>query len=1064
MREIRLAGQPRMLGVMNIRTGSDMIAPGEPCMDMEVKKTLKKHLKGATSTTIEMLAKRIGILPGERVILATDIGIALAATSLRAAVEFLKAAPEVSRLIDVADMRIWGEIGRRLSATSGDTASEFLQSSCQVLEAIPEHMRGQVLKLAYKQAALSANTALECFKSSSDIIRSIAQPANAAEILNICLELARHSVKHSYDLFRSAPKVLSGLTEAEAAYNVGLVDRALFLTSAFAFKSGGTAAEFFTELTQLANIAAQYRNQDGNGSRKSVDKLLDYTEAYLERSGGVALQYYKAASRVLFVAGEPSFERWTALAKKVAVQGNAASYHFMKASPQIVAELATRAGKDHRANVVAAVLEIVEEIGEKNSIAAVECFKASTLALGAATLPQFREWARRGLESSADAKRVQAYYALESKGSQQALFRIEGGLTLDSVSHTLRLYVEGLTGRSLNIAPLGSIPEETRIGDGKTIYLPSVVAEFDSEPENFRLFKVIAAHAAGQVEFNTYAADSPDILAALREVRSEFKERRAGTKEKEPRPRERATGKSKRQGKSIDFLTVLSDFPNTDLATRLFTTIENGRIDYLLRANYRGIRRDLDFVRARMMEHRPDIQKLAPELLPFELLFQIALCGGATSQARDAYPNAVRDLEQIVENYINRDTAAVGDSLVATCRVYKLLAPRPRTGDSDGQEQTSEDGEAEAADGDAAPDEAEANGGQNTKQMEARQDPLSYWASSPSEDPNLEQEFLSQFNSAASSDQDLEKGDTAFYYDEWDRELGDYRTRWCRVIERTGARGSRGFVEMVRGRYSGVISSVRYQFQLLRPENLRRIRGEVDGEDFDLQAVIDYALDRRSTGLVDDRLYTRKLRRERDVAVSFLLDMSSSTARTISRYPNKPYTQPGQRIIDIEKEGLVLMSEALEAVGDVYSIQGFTSEGRRNVKFYIVKDFAEPYSSEIERRIGGITYQNNTRLGAAIRHATARLSGRDSRTKLLIVLSDGRPYDHDYGDSRYAREDTRIALRQARLSGITPFCITIDRESEEQLRDMYGEVGYTIIDDVMTLPERLPGIYTRLTT
>jgi nitric oxide reductase activation protein len=192
--------------------------------------------------------------------------------------------------------------------------------------------------------------------------------------------------------------------------------------------------------------------------------------------------------------------------------------------------------------------------------------------------------------------------------------------------------------------------------------------------------------------------------------------------------------------------------------------------------------------------------------------------------------------------------------------------------------------------------------------------------------------------------------------------------------------------------------------------------------------------------------------------------MSSSTARTISRNPNQPYSQPGQRIIDIEKEGLVLMSEALEAVGDAYSMQGFTSEGRRNVKFYVFKDFSEAYSHDVERRIGGITYHNNTRLGAAIRHAAERLSRQDARTKLLIILSDGRPYDHDYGDSRYAREDTRVALQQARTERIMPFCITIDRESEDQLKDLYGEVGYTIIDDVMSLPERLPGIYSRLTT
>ena len=73
--------------------------------------------------------------------------------------------------------------------------------------------------------------------------------------------------------------------------------------------------------------------------------------------------------------------------------------------------------------------------------------------MSAASIGQFREWARRGIERSTDsARRVQAYYALESKASQEALFKIEGGLTLDAVSHTLRLYVEGLTGRVLNIA------------------------------------------------------------------------------------------------------------------------------------------------------------------------------------------------------------------------------------------------------------------------------------------------------------------------------------------------------------------------------------------------------------------------------------------------------------------------------------------------------------------------------------------------------------------------------------------------------------------------------------
>ena len=139
---------------------------------------------------------------------------------------------------------------------------------------------------------------------------------------------------------------------------------------------------------------------------------------------------------------------------------------------------------------------------------------------------------------------------------------------------------------------------------------------------------------------------------------------------------------------------------------------------------------------------------------------------------------------------------------------------------------------------------------------------------------------------------------------------------------------------------------------LLNDANLKRVANELDGEDYDLNALIDYVVDRRADGQQSERIYTKRLRRERDVAVSFLLDQSSSTARTIGRHPLQPYSHPGRRIIEIEKEGLVLMSEALEAVGDPYSIYGFTSEGRRNVKFYVVKDFADRYTGGVVQRDG----------------------------------------------------------------------------------------------------------------
>ncbi|HEY7180178.1 MAG TPA: VWA domain-containing protein, partial [Blastocatellia bacterium] len=505
-----------------------------------------------------------------------------------------------------------------------------------------------------------------------------------------------------------------------------------------------------------------------------------------------------------------------------------------------------------------------------------------------------------------------------------------------------------------------------------------------------------------------------------------------------------------------------SRFPNRTLAARIFTTLENGRIDWRLRSTYRGIRRDLDFVRSRLIELRPKIADLTVEQAVYEMLFQITLCGGVIDEtARRAYAEIIFQFERVVADYLRRDGATVADTLMATFRVYELLNQR--------RNQQESESEADQDEQESEKDQQENQQGDDDRQrqpaeQQRRPELFNQWSQQIEETLPADSDLFNELMNAESSEQELQEGDEVFFYDEWDRELGDHRAKWCRVIQRENRRGHRDFVEQVRARYSGIISSIRHQFQMLKPESLRKIKGELDGEDFDLQAVVDHHVDKKTTGRPSDRLYIRRVRRERDVAVSFLLDMSSSTARTITRHPNQPYTRPGQKIIDIEKQGLVLMSEALEAVGDAYSISGFTSEGRRNVKYFSIKKFGEKYSPEVEKRIGGITYHNNTRLGAAIRHAASELERQDARTKLLIVLSDGRPYDHDYGDSRYAREDTKVALRQTKIAGITPFCITIDRESEAELKDLYGEVGYTIIDDVMSLPERLPGIYRRLTT
>src|SRR6185503_3192282 len=131
------------------------------------------------------------------------------------------------------------------------------------------------------------------------------------------------------------------------------------------------------------------------------------------------------------------------------------------------------------------------------------------------TVEQFEEWARLGLSSTGkDARARRSYFALETRGSHEVLRSGNQGLALESVSHVLRLYVEGLTGNEVEVSSLAAVPVEARIGDGLTIHLPAAVAEFGDDELDFCLYKVLAAHAAGQMEFGTYARGTAELRAA----------------------------------------------------------------------------------------------------------------------------------------------------------------------------------------------------------------------------------------------------------------------------------------------------------------------------------------------------------------------------------------------------------------------------------------------------------------------------------------------------------------------------------------------------------------------
>jgi len=1016
------------------------------------------------------LAKKLSRLPTEKKRAALESSAAIAAVSLRVSRDFIEAVPKAAKVLSAADLRAWGELGRRIAMADVESGSLFFERGVDWLAALPEESRAIAFQIITRQLVLSSSTAQAALEILPKLAGELDNGEFLGKVLRLASELANRSAKHSVELLKNTPGVALAL--ANFGDEQDQVSEAVFsLASNFANRTGGMTADLWSQLpASLKDISAA-----------NAKRLLKEADLILEFGGSVTMHFLTSGNAVLSSI-HAVFDDWCNVVRSIAKHGNAPLIAFLRSTPRFVAQMRSIPFPEGISAAAEKVLGLIDNVAKVDGESALAAFRSSAYALRSVSSEHFQKWIENGISefSEGSFKASRSYFALETRESNSFLLASERGLQLESIRSVLRMYIEGLTGREIEIESTADENSASNIGDGRTIRLPASISEFGNDEADFRLYKVLAAHGAGQIEFGTFDKDTVELKAVFADI-SEYFNSTAEARDafslagyiedvqsgERVGPNEVLKIRTAKLPKDSDHRVVLNEFPDPRLARKIFGTMENARIDLRLRGVYRGLRKDLDLMRDLLAKKRPFIFDLPVEQVPFELLFQITLCGGATDDAKRFYGQIVSEIETIIERYLVSPNSNVADSIIAASRVYSLFQNVINENVTDTESETDEEtGDHIYRDVSAGESITEDRIKQEPKPKDRKdiQDLFNAWNSTDEEGEPDDISGAEAWAHSETPEQALESGDVAFAYDEWDRELRDHRVGWSRVIEKKVKEGDRTFVEIVRSRYRGVIASVRHQFQLMKPENLTRVNREIDGEDYDLNALVDLVIDRKADGRQSENIYTKKLRKRRDVAVSILLDQSSSTARTITRNPSQPYTFPGRRIIEIEKEGLVLMSEALEAVGDVYSINGFTSEGRRNVKFYIIKDFDEKYSAEVERRIGGITFQNNTRLGAAIRHSVAKLLVRESRTKLLIILTDGRPYDHDYGDARYAREDVREALHEARISGITPFCITIDRESEAELKDLYGDVGYTIIDDVLSLPERMPNIYRRLTS
>jgi nitric oxide reductase NorD protein len=241
-----------------------------------------------------------------------------------------------------------------------------------------------------------------------------------------------------------------------------------------------------------------------------------------------------------------------------------------------------------------------------------------------------------------------------------------------------------------------------------------------------------------------------------------------------------------------------------------------------------------------------------------------------------------------------------------------------------------------------------------------------------------------------------------------------------------------------------MLHEIRRRFELLRAQRVQK-RKQPDGDDIDLQACMDSHADLRAGLPLSSRVYQTQRRSRRNMAILLLVDISGSTDSWITS---------GRRVIDVEREALLLVCIALEGLSEPYGVIAFSGEGPQSVVIRSVKRFDERYDNTVAQRIAGLEPEHYTRAGAAIRHASALLMREPVEHRLLIMLSDGKPNDIDEYDGRYGVEDMRQAVTETRLQGISPFCLTIDRQAADYLPFIFGPAHYALL----SRPELLPKV------
>ena len=316
-----------------------------------------------------------------------------------------------------------------------------------------------------------------------------------------------------------------------------------------------------------------------------------------------------------------------------------------------------------------------------------------------------------------------------------------------------------------------------------------------------------------------------------------------------------------------------------------------------------------------------------------------------------------------------------------------------------------------------------------------------------------EEEGPDKANSQLSQDED-EQGVPLRHYHEWDYNHQHYRPDWVSVYEAIHPSGDAAAIDALLTKHRGLAKRLKQLLETLKPQQRVRIRYQEEGSELDLDVAIRSLIDFKGGATPDPRINISHRTDGRSVAVTLLLDLSQSLSEKAEGC--------NQTILELSQEAVSLLAWAIEQVGDPFSIAGFHSNTRHDVRFHHIKGFSEAWDDTVKARLAVMDAAYSTRMGAAMRHAAHYLKAQPADKRLMLILTDGEPSDIDEDDDQLLIRDARQAVKELDRDGIFTYCINLDRKADEYVADIFGH-QYTIVDHLDRLPERLPELFISLT-